>query len=235
MRLESFVLQYLPAPESRVLEVGCGDGRLARALAAAGHRVVAIDPEAPEGPIFRRVALERFADEGPFDAVVASRSLHHIHDLPRGLDRIAGLLHPSGTLVVNDYAYDRVDERTLRWYVANEPHPGAPRGGDALVDWWHDEHAGIHGYGAMRPELDRRFDERFFAWRPHLYEELDAVEPAEELRLIEAGEIEAIGFRFVGERRPESAAQLEAPPTAKSTTAPQKRSSSRPPPARTRK
>lgn len=37
---------------------------------------------------------------------------------------------------------------------------------------------------------------------PDLYEELDAVEPSEELRLIEAGEIQATGFRFVGERRP---------------------------------
>jgi SAM-dependent methyltransferase len=201
VRLESFVLHHLPAPGSRVLEVGCGEGRLARALAAAGHRVVAIDPEAPEGPIFRRVALDQFADEGPFDAVVASRSLHHIHDLARGLDRIVELLRPSGTLVVNDYAYDRVDERTLRWHVSNHPHPGAPRDANALVDWWRKDHVDIHGYGSMRPELDRRFVERYFAWGPHFYEELDAVEPAEELRLIEAGEVEAVGFRFVGERR----------------------------------
>ena len=53
----------------------------------------------------------------------------------------------------------------------------------------------------MRPELDRRFAERFFAWVPYLYEELEAVERSEELRLIEAGEIQATGFRFVGERR----------------------------------
>ena len=65
-----------------------------------------------------------------------------------------------------------------------------------------DQHVAIHGYDPIHTELDRRFVELFFAWGPHFYEELDAVEPAEELRLIEAGEIEAIGFRFVGERRP---------------------------------
>jgi SAM-dependent methyltransferase len=206
VRLESFVLRHLPAPESRVLEVGCGDGRLARALAAAGHRVVAIDPEAPDGLIFRRVALEEFADEGTFDAVVTNRSLHHIHDLAGGLDRIAGLLRPSGSLVVNDHAYDRVDEHTLRWHVRHDPHHVAPGDGEELLGWWRDQHAATHGYDSMRTELDRRFVELFFAWGPHFYEELDAVEPAEELRLIEAGEIEAIGFRFVGERRPEPGA-----------------------------
>ena len=127
-----------------------------------------------------------------------------------------------GTLVVNDYAYDQVDERTLRWYARQRAASRRARAaGTRFIDWWRDEHAGIHGYSAMGPRLDRRFDERFFAWRPHLYEELDAVEPAEELRLIEAGEIEAIGFRFVGERRPESDAQLEAPRAARSTTASQ--------------
>jgi hypothetical protein len=53
----------------------------------------------------------------------------------------------------------------------------------------------------MRSELDRRFAERLFAWGPYLHEELETVEPAEEMRLIDAGEIEATGFRFIGERR----------------------------------
>src|SRR5919202_5559733 len=71
-----FVLSQLGDGRRRVLEVGCGSGELARALADAGHDVTAIDPEAPEGPLFRRVTLEAFDDPRPFDAVVASRSLH---------------------------------------------------------------------------------------------------------------------------------------------------------------
>ena len=114
MNLESFVVQYLPAPGSRVLEVGCGRGQLALALAAAGHSVVAIDPDAPQGSIFHRVSLEEFIAEEPFDAVVASRSLHHVHDLARGVDRIAELLRPAGVLVVNEHAFDQLDARTAR-------------------------------------------------------------------------------------------------------------------------
>ena len=78
----------LPTGPARVLEVGCGDGRLARELHELGYQVVAIDPAAPTGAIFQAVSLEEFADPGPFDAVVASRSLHHIHDLPGGLSKL---------------------------------------------------------------------------------------------------------------------------------------------------
>ena len=59
-----FVLAQLPPSAARVLEVGCGSGALARALDAAGHRVLAIDPVAPDGPIFRRVTLEALDELG---------------------------------------------------------------------------------------------------------------------------------------------------------------------------
>jgi hypothetical protein len=53
----------------------------------------------------------------------------------------------------------------------------------------------------MNEELDRRFTELFFAWTPYLYGELaGAVTERDERALIEAGEIQAIGFRYVGER-----------------------------------
>src|SRR5918998_551621 len=86
--LKEFVLSQLAAPPARVLEVGCGEGELARAMAGEGYEVVAIDPDAPEGPIFRRTTIEEFDDPGPFDAVVASRSLHHVHDLGGALDKL---------------------------------------------------------------------------------------------------------------------------------------------------
>jgi SAM-dependent methyltransferase len=68
-----FVTAQLPSGPARVLEVGCGHGRLARALDERGYQVVAIDPAAPEGAIFQSVSLAEFADPTPFDAVVASR------------------------------------------------------------------------------------------------------------------------------------------------------------------
>ena len=75
MDLVAFVRTALPPPPSSVLEVGCGAGQVARSLDAVGYRVVAIDPEAPEGEIFRRTTLENLRHTGPFDAAVASYAL----------------------------------------------------------------------------------------------------------------------------------------------------------------
>jgi SAM-dependent methyltransferase len=190
-----------PAP-SRILEVGCGDGRLARALDDLGYPVVAIDPAAPAGALFRVVSLEEFTEPGCFDAVVASRSLHHIHDLTGALSKLQRLLVRGGRLIVVEHAFERFDERTASWYLekrrAKGPH--APSSLQACLADWEADHAGLHGYTAMRRELDLRFTERWFAWTPSLYLELGREVEQEERRLIEAGSIEATGFQYVGER-----------------------------------
>jgi SAM-dependent methyltransferase len=197
-----FVASKLPTGPARVLEVGCGDGRLARELDELGYQVVAIDPAAPTGAMFQAVSLEEFADPGPFDAVVANRSLHHIHDLPGGLSKLHRLLAPRGPLIVVEHAFDRLDEPTARWYLerrrAKGPH--APRSPQACLAEWEADHADLHGYAAMRRELDLRFTERWFAWTPSLYLELGQALKEEERTLIEAGSIKATGFQYVGER-----------------------------------
>src|SRR5947209_1193233 len=111
-RLAGFVLAQLPPRPARVLEVGCGEGDLARALDAAGYDVLAIDPVAPDGPFFRRVRLEELDDPGPFAAVVAGLSLHHVHDLAGALDRIVSLLEPGGLLVLDEFGWDLLDPPT---------------------------------------------------------------------------------------------------------------------------
>jgi 2-polyprenyl-3-methyl-5-hydroxy-6-metoxy-1,4-benzoquinol methylase len=80
--IQSFVQAHLPPAPARVLEVGCGHGDLARAVSESGYEMVAIDPDAPEGELIQAVSLEEFTTSDPFDAVVASRALHHIPDLP---------------------------------------------------------------------------------------------------------------------------------------------------------
>ena len=146
-----------------MLEVGCGEGDLAWALDAARYEVVALDPEAPGGRIFRRTTIEAFEEPGPFDAVVASRSLHHVHDLGAVLDKLLRLT--GGPLILDEFAWDR-----------REP----------MTPEWEEEHAGLHGYAVMRPELDARFDERLFEWRPYS---------------VDGKEVPGLGFRYVGEPR----------------------------------
>jgi len=195
MDLVSFVIGQLPPHPVRVLEVGCGQGELAQGLDAAGYDVLAIDPVAPEGSVFRRVRLEELDDAGPFAAVVAGRSLHHVDDLPAALDKITTLLEPGGLLVLEEFGWDLLDRRTAEWFGRGKPI-------EEVLASWDAEHDGLHGYGQMRRELDFRFEERFLSWEPYLYRLLeDPAAEAEERELIERGGIRAIGFRYVGHRR----------------------------------
>jgi SAM-dependent methyltransferase len=208
-----------------VLEVGCGKGELARALARVGHSVTAIDPRAPEGPIFRSVGIEEFSDAEPFDHVVASLSLHHVEDLGRALDKVVDSLRPGGTLVVVEFAWDRIDKATAEWALGRlpaTPPSGKPSwlerccrgracGGEG---GGHEDHTGahfagwteqgFHSSGRMRAELESRFVGRLFAWVPYLYPDLDeATSEAAERAAIDAGAINATGFRYVGVLEPE--------------------------------
>jgi SAM-dependent methyltransferase len=205
----AFVREELPAPPASVLEVGCGEGDLARELDAAGYEVVAIDPDAPSGSIFRAVRLEEFDGSGPFDAVVASLSLHHIDDLAAAVDKVAGLLESGGLLILNEWDRGRFQGKTARWYFHQRQALAALGREHAEIeptfdDWWaewRDRRSDVHPYAAMRPELDRRFSKRFFEWVPYLYGYRlgGEVEPLERA-LIATGEIAAVGFRYVGER-----------------------------------
>jgi len=156
----------------------------------------------------RRVAFEEVDDDGPFDAVVASMSLHHVHDLGAALDRIAGLLGRGGLLLLDEFAFDRLDEPTADWYHGQLRALAAARGREvppspgALRAAWEAEHAGLHGYAVMRPALDARFDERAFSWEPYLHRYLDgAAGDTLERALIEGAAIQATGYRYAGAPR----------------------------------
>src|SRR5262249_52928553 len=198
-----FTLSHLPAPPQRVLEVGCGyEGGVAPALAAAGYDVVAIDPDAPDGPLYRRVALEELDDPGPFGAVVAGRVLHHVHPLEPALDKLARL---APLLVVDEFAWNHMDEPTIEWYQSRHRLLSAegrePKGPPDLAEW-RGRHSDLHTYERLRSELDARYDPEFFGWQPYFYYWLDdrSIESLEE-KLIAAGAIRPIGYRYVGRRR----------------------------------
>jgi len=195
--LASFALAVLPPPPARVLEVGCGAGDLARALDGAGLKVLAIDPEGPEGPIFSRTTLEELEQTEPYDAAVARYSLHHIENLNSALDKIASLLLPRGRLVIEEFGWDRFDRGTAEWYGREQGTSSV----DSVLAEWRSEHEGLHGYEAMRLALDARFSEQLFEWRPYLYRCLERDElEANEREAISEGQIQAVGFRYVGLR-----------------------------------
>ena len=189
-----------------MLDVGCGQGELTTALAVAGYDVLGIDPLAPHGDLFRRVLLEDLDDrEGGFDAVVAVRSLHPIRDLAHGLDRVVALLRPGGALVVDEIGWDLMDEPTLDWLYGQRRALAAAGQGDspasleAVREEWESSHLGVHGYDALRRELDERFDERAFIRTPFLHRLVGGVATEVlEQALIDAGAIRPLGFRWAG-------------------------------------
>ena len=198
-----FTLSHLPPPPQRVLEVGCGrEGGVAPALADFGHEVVAIDPAAPAGALYRRVTLEDFDDPGPFDAVVAGRVLHHVDPLEPALDKLARL---APLLVLDEFAWNHMDAASVDWYEGQHRLLVAagrtPKGPPDLGEW-HRRHEGLHPYETLRAEVDARYDERYFEWRPYFYRWLDGPASEElEAALIGAGAIRPIGFRYVGRTR----------------------------------
>jgi Methyltransferase domain len=203
MDFPAFVLSQLPPPPARVLEVGCGDeGGVAPELADVGYDVLAIDPEAPRGPLYRQVTLEELDDPGPFDAVVAGRVLHHVHPLGPALDKLAAL---APLLLLDEFAWNHMDDPTVDWYERQHrllvAAGRAPRGPADLGEW-RARHADLHAYETLRAEVDARFEERFFEWRPYLYRWLDGpASEALESALVAAGAIRPIGFRYAGARR----------------------------------
>jgi SAM-dependent methyltransferase len=104
-----YVLAAL-APSSDVLELGCGAGRLTRALSADGHRVVAVD-ECPamlarvSGAAERVLADATCLDLGhTFDAVVlASYLVNHRSHGAAFLGAVARHLAPGGCALVQRY------------------------------------------------------------------------------------------------------------------------------------
>jgi ubiquinone/menaquinone biosynthesis C-methylase UbiE len=101
-------LELLPAPGGLTVDVGCGEGRLARELAAQGHRLVAVDVS----PTMVRLAREadpqgdyRVADaaalplgDGESDLVVAFTSLQDVDDVDSAMREAARVLEPRGRM-----------------------------------------------------------------------------------------------------------------------------------------
>ena len=113
------LLDALPADCRRVLDVGCGDGLLTRALAERGLEVVALDADADAVAATRAEVADLEAvrvvegdvmdpdlDLGTFDAVLAVASLHHL-PLEDGLRRLSDLVAPGGVLGIVGLASSR--------------------------------------------------------------------------------------------------------------------------------
>jgi ubiquinone/menaquinone biosynthesis C-methylase UbiE len=114
-----------PTKTSAILDVGCGPGILAAALAPHAREVMAFDltPEmlakarkrcGGAGLLNVRVALGRAEElpfpDGCFDAVVSRVTLHHVPDPQRALGEMARVTRPHGRIVLADVVASEVAE-----------------------------------------------------------------------------------------------------------------------------
>ncbi|HEU5243619.1 MAG TPA: class I SAM-dependent methyltransferase [Gaiellaceae bacterium] len=118
----------VPGDAELVIELGAGTGKLTRAVAALGVRVVAVEPDQRMLAVLRGLELEGVegsAEAIPFcdraaDAVVAGSSVHWF-ELERALPEIHRVLRPGGRF-------------GFGWNHRNDRHPAIARMGEAVYD-----------------------------------------------------------------------------------------------------
>jgi ubiquinone/menaquinone biosynthesis C-methylase UbiE len=139
-RVHQRVLEALrPTAGERILDVGCGTGKLAALIAsAAGSRVDGVDAapgmvaQAVENHGGRRLAFAVASAEalpypdGLFDAAVTAISAHHWEDAAKGFAELARVVRIGGRVVVADVgSLGPVVELMRRMQVVDpNHHPG---------------------------------------------------------------------------------------------------------------
>jgi len=103
-------LPLVPPPGRLTLDIGCGEGRLARDLTERGHRVIGIDvgptmleaarAESPELEFVEADAAKLPFADGAADLAVAFMSLMDIDDMQGAVREAARVLEPGGRFLV---------------------------------------------------------------------------------------------------------------------------------------
>ncbi len=122
-----FIMDNIPTPNPRILDVGCGGGILSEALAQAGAQVTGIDLSLPSleaarqharaGGLnieYRAVSAEQIAEEQPesFDAVTCMEMLEHVPEPQKVIAACARAVKPGGRVFFSTI------NRTLKSLVA---------------------------------------------------------------------------------------------------------------------
>jgi SAM-dependent methyltransferase len=102
------LLELLPPPGRRTLDLACGEGRVSRVLAARGHDVVGVEGSpalaaaareaAPETQVLDGDAAALPLPDGAVDLVVCSMALLNFDDMDAAVREAARVLEPGGRL-----------------------------------------------------------------------------------------------------------------------------------------
>ena len=210
-----FVRSALPPGTRRILEIGCGNGELARRLMDDGFEVVAIDSdrtcveEAMAAHVDARLMDWPANVDGAFDAVLFTRSLHHIDPLDKAVEAASAAVRSGGRIIVEDFQAEGGSERSSAWFaqlLRSLREDQKVSDVDALIARIApDDHGHVlHSSSAIAEALARRgtVQQRDAAYYfRYLEAELGEAATCElletEVTLIESEAIDALGKRFV--------------------------------------
>lgn len=156
------LLDLLPAAGELTVEIGCGEGRVARALIERGHHVVGVEGSpvlaaaareaAPGLEVHVADAAELPLEDGVADLVVASMSLFNIERLDEAVREVARVLTPGGRFVFSivhpvNSAKPLGDHPEAGSYFARYGYEET-RERDGAVMTFHDLHRPLEAYVA---------------------------------------------------------------------------------------
>jgi SAM-dependent methyltransferase len=144
---DAFVALVDEVPASRVLDLGCGTGRLTIGLAARGHRVTGVDPAAASVDAARAkagservtwvVGMSDSLPDASFDTAVMTSHVAQFFVDDDSWSRVLADLHralvPGGRLVFD--SRDPIDAAWERWNPVDSRHD-VVIGDGSLVDVW---------------------------------------------------------------------------------------------------
>jgi ubiquinone/menaquinone biosynthesis C-methylase UbiE len=103
-------LELVPGPGRLTLDIGCGEGRLSRDLAALGHTVIGVDPSltmiaaarqlSPELEFVEADAASMPIEDAAVDLAIAFMSLQDIDDMDGAVAETSRVLTRSGRFVI---------------------------------------------------------------------------------------------------------------------------------------
>lgn len=193
----AFIASYLPSGTA-ILEVGCGEGHVARELLNRGYQVTGIDSDREVIARAQARGVSTFLapwpefECSPVDAVAFTRSLHHIGELTKAILKTREVLRPTGIILVEDFGFDEADEVTINWFlevlgsqtartlitpVQGEFVTDLLGAGDPVIKWHQSHDHDLHTAAAMNKAVGEYFTIRRTQSVPYLYRYLVAVLP----------------------------------------------------------